>query len=124
MSYLKLWSLLSVVCLFVCLFVVCCLFVCCLLFVCLLIVRCSLFVRLRLHLPANPRPHANFQKNIKNKLPQPREYHHQTQWKTCCLKQGSKLKKVAGKYVLWMIYFTIRILAPMSILTLVNITKT
>ena len=80
-----------------------------------------LFARLPFDPPANPRSHAKFQeKNIKIELPQYWDYASRTQCKKCCTNHGLTSRRVSGKYVLWLIYFTIRILVPMPILTFVN----
>ena len=61
----------------------------------------------RRRLPANPRPHANFRKLIKIEVPRPRDYEIRNLREKCSRFLRSKLKKVPGKYVLWMIYFSI-----------------
>ena len=62
-----------------------------------------------------------FEKLIKIEVPRPRDYEIQNLREKCCRFLGSKLKKVPGKYVLWMIYFSIRILAPMLMLIFLTI---
>ena len=62
-----------------------------------------------------------FEKLIKIEAPRPRDYQIRNLRGKCCRFLGSKLKKVAGKYVLWMIYFSIRILAPMLIIAVRNL---
>ena len=59
-----------------------------------------------------------FEKLIKIEVPRPRDYEIQNLREKCCRFLGSILKRVPGKYVLWMIYFSIRILVPMLIITL------
>ena len=55
------------------------------------------------------------EKNIKIEVPQYWEYASQTQCKICYTLVCLTSPGVPGKYVLWSIYFSIRILAPMSI---------
>ena len=73
------------------------------------------------HLPANPRPHANFQKNkIKNKLPQPWDLSRKMRLEKCYTQMCLTSRKVPGKWLLRPKHFAFRILAPMSMLTFVN----
>ena len=62
-----------------------------------------------------------FEKLIKIEVQRPRDYEIRNLREKCCRFLGSKLKKVPGKYVLWMIYFSIRILVPMLIIAVRNL---
>ena len=66
----------------------------------------------------------NFEKLIKIEVPRPWDYEIQNLREKCCRILGSKLKKALGKYVLWSIYFYVRILVPMLMLTLENVRTT